>query len=130
MRTDACPLREDTSMSLPKQTPPPGVKHYHRHHVGSGRSQLEMRQVQRELIVSDTSGIREVARQISIWRVEHRTLSVRFPSLDDEANAALRVRMSVYFGACGCHHGRVAGFVTLGTYSLLVFSGVISIHAL
>jgi hypothetical protein len=86
--------------------------------------------MQRELIVSDTSGIRAVALQIGIWRVERRTLSVRFPSLDDEANAALRRRMSVYFGACGCHQGRVAGFATLGTYSLLVLSGVISIHAL
>jgi hypothetical protein len=90
-----------------------------------------MRQpVQRELIVSDTSGIRALARQMSIWRVERRMLSVRFPSLDDEANAALLRRMSVYVGACGCHQGRVAGFATLGTYSLLVLSGVISIHAL
>jgi hypothetical protein len=86
--------------------------------------------MQRELIVFDTSGIRALARQISIWRVERRTLSVRFPSLDDEANAALLRRMSVYFGACGCHQGRAAGIATLGTYSLLVLSGVISIHAL
>ena len=86
--------------------------------------------MQSELIVSDTSGIRAVARQMSIWRIERRTLSVRFPSLDDEANAALRRRMSVYVGACGCHQGRVAGFATLGTYVLLVLSGVISIRAL
>ena len=86
--------------------------------------------MQRELIVFDTSGIRALARQISIWRVERRTLSVRFPSLDDEANAALLRRMSVYFGACGCHQGRAAGIATLGTYSLFVLSGVISIHAL
>lgn len=85
---------------------------------------------QRELIVSDTSGIRALARQISIWRVERRTLSVRFPALDDEANAALLRRMSVYAGACGCHQGRVAGIATLATYSLLVLAGVISIHAL
>jgi hypothetical protein len=90
-----------------------------------------MRQsAQRELIVSDTSGIRALAREISIWKIERRTLSVRFPSLDDEGNAALLRRMSVYAGACGCHQGRVAGIATLGTYSLLLLSGVISIHAL
>ena len=55
---------------------------------------------------------------------------MRFPSLDDEANAVLLRRMSVYVGACGCHQGRAAGIATLAIYGALVLTGVISIHAL
>jgi hypothetical protein len=51
-----------------------------------------MRQpMQRELIVFDTGGIRALARQISIWRIERRTLSVRFPSLDDGRGIVPRI---------------------------------------
>lgn len=105
-------------------------------HVPSESNSLSVRPTsreaagQRELIVSDTASIRAIARQISIWRVERRTLSVRFPALDDEANATLRSRMSTYFGACGCHQGRIAGVATLIGYLVLVVTGVISVRAL
>ena len=62
------------------------------------------------LVVSDTSGIRAIAQRISVWRIERRALDVQFPVLDDEANAAVRRRISLHYGACGCHQGRAAGF--------------------
>lgn len=55
---------------------------------------------------------------------------MRFPALDEEANAAVRRRISVHYGACGCHQGRVAGFATLSIFALLVLTGVVSIRAL
>ncbi len=80
--------------------------------------------------MSDPGGIRAIAQRISVWRIERRALDVRFPALDDEANAAVRRRISVHYGACGCHQGRVAGFWTLAIFVLLVVTGVVSIHAL
>jgi len=82
------------------------------------------------LVVSDTSGIRAIAQRISVWRIERRALDVQFPVLDDEANAAVRRRISLHYGACGCHQGRAAGFATLAIFVLLVLTGVISIRAL
>jgi hypothetical protein len=55
---------------------------------------------------------------------------VQFSTLDDDANADLRRRISVHYGACGCHQGRVAGFVTLGIFALLVLTGIVSMRAL
>src|SRR5687768_7573776 len=82
------------------------------------------------LLVSDPGGIRAIAQRISVWRIERRALNVRFPALDDEANDAVRRRISVHYGACGCHQGRVAGFWTLAIFVLLVVTGVVSIRAL
>ena len=82
------------------------------------------------LVVSDTSGIRAIAQRISVWRIERRALDVQFPALDDEANAGVRRRISLHYGACGCHQGRAAGFATLAIFVLLVLTGIISIRAL
>lgn len=89
-----------------------------------------LRPVNNELTVSDTDGIRAVADEISVWKVERRTLTVRLTGRDDDANAAIRGKILLYFGACGCHQGRVAGVFAFIAYSALVLSGVISVHVL
>ena len=82
------------------------------------------------LVVSDTSGIRRLPNESVSGgsSVDRSTCSFRHwtmrptPQCDDAS--------PVYYGACGCHQGRAAGFATLAIFVLLVLTGVISIRAL
>lgn len=83
-----------------------------------------------ELIITAPRDIRAIAKDMSLWRIDRRTLSVRMPGLGEDANEDLRRRIALHYGACGCHQGRVAGFASVGLYALLLISGVISVQAL
>jgi hypothetical protein len=82
------------------------------------------------LTIADTDAIRKLADELSLWRVDRRALNVEFPGFDTNYNDALKRRIALLQGTCGCGTGRFAGMATFAIYTLLVVSGVLSWRAL
>lgn len=82
------------------------------------------------LTIQGAGDIRALARNLSLWGADRRSLAVAFPQFDDEANRQLHRRIALHYATCGCHQGRLAGVAILGVYLLLFASGVLSWHAL
>jgi hypothetical protein len=82
------------------------------------------------LTIQGSSDLRELARNLSLWRSERRSLAVVLPQLDEEGNRQLHRRVALHYATCGCHQGRFAGVTILGVYLLLLVSGMISWQAL
>jgi hypothetical protein len=82
------------------------------------------------LTIADTDAIRKLADELSLWRVDRRALHVEFPGFGTDYNDALKRRIALHQGTCGCGTGRFAGMATFAIYALLVVSGVLSWQAL
>jgi len=82
------------------------------------------------LTIEDSDSIRQLADDLSLWRVDRRALNVELPGYDTNSNDDIKRRIALHQGVCGCGSGRFAGMATFAIYALLVVSGVLSWQAL
>jgi len=82
------------------------------------------------IIIEKASDVRQLAKRMSMFRVNRGTINVQIPYLPEEENEELQKEITKHYGACGCSQGRIAGIVTFVGYTLMVVTGIISIYRL